>query len=205
MLTLAQPWLLLLLPLPLVIEKLLPASQTSRPALWAPWFARVSELLEQQGEHSTETAEVKRHDVLLRWLAWVLLLLALARPQLLEDPIEQVVPTRDLLLIVDLSGSMEANDFTNEAGDPTTSGEEALDEEALNAVASISGGRYFHANDREELESIYAEIDQLDTRETESTSFRPRRDLFHWPLAAMLLIGFGGHAMNLKRKDDDAR
>lgn len=117
MLTLAQPWLLLLLPLPLVIEKLLPASQTSRPALWAPWFARVSELLEQQGEHSTETAEVKRHDVLLRWLAWVLLLLALARPQLLEDPIEHVVPTRDLLLIVDLSGSMEANDFTNEAGD----------------------------------------------------------------------------------------
>ena len=47
----------------------------------------------------------------------MLLLLALARPQLLEDPIEHVVPTRDLLLIVDLSGSMEANDFTNEAGD----------------------------------------------------------------------------------------
>lgn len=325
MLTLAQPWMLLLLPLPLLVAKLVPPSDRKRPALWAPWFARVTGLLDQQGTRSTEMMQLKRSDVLLRWLAWVLLLLALARPQLLEDPIEHVLPTRDLLLVVDLSGSMEANDFTNEdgervdrltavkqvldeflqrregdrvglivfgnaafvqvpftqdldacrilleettvrmagprtvfgdaiglgitlfersavdqrviialtdgndtgsqvppaeaakiakdndvvvhvvgVGDPTTTGEEALDEEALKAVASTSGGRYFHANDREELESIYTEIDQLDTREVETTSYRPRRDLFHWPLAAMLLVGFSGQLINLKRKGRDA-
>lgn len=85
-------------------------------------------------------------------------------------------------------------------GDPTTTGEEALDEEALRAVSSISGGRYFHAEDREELETIYTEIDQLDTRDAESVSYRPRRDLFHWPLAAMLLIGLSGQAIGLSRK-----
>lgn len=325
MLTLAQAWWLLLLPLPLLLVRLVPPSESKRPALWAPWFKRVTSLLDQAGPRTATKVVVKRNDSLLRWAIWMLLLLALARPQLLEDPIEQVVPTRDLLLIVDLSGSMEANDFTtrdgeridrltavkqvlddflqrregdrvglivfgnaafvqvpftqdldacrilleettvrmagprtvfgdaiglgitlfersevdqrviialtdgndtgsqvppaeaakiakdNEVvvhvigvGDPSTTGEEALDEAALRAVAATTEGRYFHANDREELESIYTEIDQLDTREVESISYHPRRDLFHWPLAAMLLVGFSGQAIQLTRKDNDA-
>ncbi len=68
-------------------------------------------------------------------------------------------------------------------GDPTSVGEEKLDEEALKSVASITGGRYFHAADREELQGIYTELDRIDTREVETATYRPRIDLFHWLLA----------------------
>ena len=45
-----------------------------------------------------------------------MVLTALTRPQWIEPPIEKQIPTRDLLLIVDLSGSMETKDFTNTEG-----------------------------------------------------------------------------------------
>lgn len=48
---------------------------------------------------------------LLMALAWVLLVSAAARPQWLGDPVEQAVSGRDLMLAVDLSGSMEIEDF----------------------------------------------------------------------------------------------
>jgi Ca-activated chloride channel homolog len=47
---------------------------------------------------------------------WCALIAALARPQWLEPPIVRAVPTRDLLLAVDLSGSMAAEDFTGKDG-----------------------------------------------------------------------------------------
>ena len=43
--------------------------------------------------------------------AWCLLVLASCRPQWLGDPVEQAVSGRDLMLAVDLSGSMEEQDF----------------------------------------------------------------------------------------------
>jgi Ca-activated chloride channel family protein len=54
--------------------------------------------------------------LLLRGILWLLVLSALARPQWLEPPIERSLPTRDLLLVVDLSSSMDQQDFTNAAG-----------------------------------------------------------------------------------------
>jgi len=50
----------------------------------------------------------------LLWLAiiaWLCLVLASTRPQWLGEPIEQGVSGRDLMLAVDLSGSMEERDF----------------------------------------------------------------------------------------------
>jgi Ca-activated chloride channel family protein len=79
-------------------------------------------------------------------------------------------------------------------GDPESAGEEKLDEAVLKDVASTSGGRYFHAADREQLQEIYTELDRIDTREVETATYRPRIDLFHWPLAAFLLLGLVYHA-----------
>lgn len=72
-------------------------------------------------------------------------------------------------------------------GDPKSVGEEKLDEEKLKAVAKTTGGRYFFAADRKELENIYTELDRIETRKVETISHRPRRDLFYWPLALILL------------------
>lgn len=61
-----------------------------------------------------------------------------------------------------------------------------IDDEALEEVASLTGGRYFRATDRESLERVYEEIDALETTEIEMTSFTRYGELFHLPLAAGL-------------------
>ena len=77
-------------------------------------------------------------------------------------------------------------------GDPAAVGEQALDEAMLRAVAQATGGGFYRAEDRAEMEAIYAELDSLNPRQVETVSFRPRRDLFAWPLgAAVLLAVFG--------------
>jgi len=316
MISFAHPWLLLLILLPPAIRLLAPPYQESRQAIRVPWFQRIATLLQLQPADGAAVAKSSLSTLLYMWLLWMLIVLALARPQILEPPVSRIVPTRDLLLLVDLSGSMETRDFTNSAGDtvdrltavkevlgefltrregdrvglivfgnaafvqvpftqdleatrillhetavrmagprtsfgdaiglgitlfersevekrvmialtdgndtgskvppqqaakiardkdivihvvgvgdPAATGEEMLDEEALTDVATTTNGRYFHADDRDQLEEIYSELDRIDSREVEAESYRPRSDLFHWPLAAfmlMALIFYGG-------------
>ena len=61
-----------------------------------------------------------------------------------------------------------------------------IDDEALEELASLTGGRYFRATDRESLERVYEEIDALETTEIEMTSFTRYGELFHLPLGAGL-------------------
>ncbi len=82
-------------------------------------------------------------------------------------------------------------------GDPTAAGEDKLDEETLRRVASVTGGTYSHAGNRSELEAIYVRLDQLPTRKARTTTHRPRRDLFHWPLAVGLVLSFLPTAVGL--------
>jgi Ca-activated chloride channel family protein len=74
-------------------------------------------------------------------------------------------------------------------GDPAATGESVLDEATLRSVASTTGGGYFHAADRAELEDIYRRLDELNPKQVETLSYRPRQDLFQWPLGACLLGG----------------
>ena len=84
-------------------------------------------------------------------------------------------------------------------GDPSSTGEEVLDEEALEAVAETTGGRYFFAQDRDQLAEIYDELDRIGTRDIEAETYRPRLDLFHWPLAALLVLSLIFHTGLLLR------
>jgi len=259
--------------------------------------------------------------LLLASIAWILLVLACTRPQWLGEPIEQAVSGRDLMLAVDLSGSMEVQDFfinkravdrlsaikwvasdfinrrvgdrlglilfgsqaylqtpltfdrktvitlLNEsaiglAGDNTaigdaiglaikrlknqpdnsrvlilltdganTAGEVTplkaaelaasnhlkiytigvgademiirsffgsrkvnpstdLDENTLVKIAESTGGRYFRARNAEELNNIYMLLDKLEPIEKDKQFFRPRSELYYWPLAiALFLVG----------------
>ena len=61
-----------------------------------------------------------------------------------------------------------------------------IDDEALEEIASLTGGRYFRATDRESLERVYEEIDALETTEIEMTSFTRYGELFHLPLGVGL-------------------
>jgi Ca-activated chloride channel homolog len=314
------PWLSLVLPLPLLVRWLLPARMTvEQAALKVPFLDDLS------GAETKSVTQNKKWPLLLASIAWVLLVIACTRPQWLGEPIEQAVSGRDLMLAVDLSGSMEvqdfiinkrpvdrltaikwvASDFINRrvgdrlglilfgsqaylqtpltfdrktvmtlldesaiglAGDNTaigdaiglaikrlknqpadsrvlilltdganTAGEVSplkaaelaaanklkiytigvgademivrsffgsrkvnpsndLDENTLVKIAESTGGRYFRARNADELNNIYMLLDQLEPIEKDKQFFRPRTDLFYWPLAVALalsgLIGF---------------
>jgi Ca-activated chloride channel family protein len=101
------PWALMLLPLPWLVWRSLPrASQEQEAALRVPYIE----------DFSSAAAVVSRGAAslgvkLLLILCWLLLVLATTRPQWVGDPLELPVSGRDLMLAVDLSGSMEIADF----------------------------------------------------------------------------------------------
>ena len=63
-----------------------------------------------------------------------------------------------------------------------------LDEEMLERVASMTGGRYFRARDTRGLLDVLAAIDVLEPSEGENASVRPIRALFFWPLGLALAL-----------------
>jgi Ca-activated chloride channel homolog len=297
MLICAYPWLLALIVLPLLLHWLLPAYRPTKTGVVVPFLGRIVALTGQQPAPGAVVRPPSIQRVSL-WIVWFCIVLALARPQWLEKPIIKTLPTRDLLLAVDLSGSMETQDFTNAAGqrvdrltvgliffgsaafvqapftedldacralldeaqvrmagpktafgdaiglaisvfehdqgirdrvlialtdgndtgsqvpptkaaeiardmhiiihtvavgDPRAAGEEKLDEETLKAVATTTGGRYSHANDRAALAEVYAQLDALRTRQVQTVSHRPRRELFYWPLGVGMLLSLVYH------------
>lgn len=107
MITLAWPWALLLAPLPLLVRRFVPpAPPGAAAALRIPFFA---DLAVDTGVHARPGTQRRRY--LLAWLVWILLLLAAARPQWLGDPVEVPLAGRDLMLAVDVSGSMQQEDY----------------------------------------------------------------------------------------------
>ncbi|HRP72614.1 MAG TPA: VWA domain-containing protein [Luteimonas sp.] len=101
----AWPWMLLALPAPWLARWLLPPVRQELPALRVPWGRRL--------EHITLRGDARgvRRMPLLAWLAWTLLCVAAARPQQLGEPVQPPASGRDLMLAVDLSGSMGEEDM----------------------------------------------------------------------------------------------
>lgn len=309
MIVLAYPWLLALLPLPVLIAWLVPPGKASRPMLVVPFLPRLNSLADQPALSRYEASMRSVLQTILLSIIWILAVIAIARPQVVEAPITKQIPVRDMLLAVDLSGSMEAADFqdasgksvdrltackqvldnflshrkgdrvgliffgsapfvqapftedlkvcrqlldeaqvkmagpqtclgdalglainvfdnsqskervmimltdgndtssqvppikaaqiakdkgivvhTISVGDPKAVGEDALDVETLKSIASSTGGIYAHAADRKQLDEIYERLDQMQTRQADTLSFRPRRDVFWWPLGAALVL-----------------
>jgi Ca-activated chloride channel family protein len=100
------PWLLAALPLPLLVRWLFPAHKPiEQAALKVPFLDDFAY------SETRSVAQTKQWPLLLAALAWLLLVIACTRPQWLGEPIEQAISGRDLMLAVDLSGSMEEQDF----------------------------------------------------------------------------------------------
>ncbi|BCS95352.1 membrane protein [Desulfoluna limicola] len=316
MLQFQYPILFALLPLPLILRRFLPVYSEKQQSVRIPFF---DDLVEKTGLKPSTGAVVYTQpmvQITVLLLAWILVVAALARPQWIEDAVTKTVPSRDLLLAVDLSGSMETTDFKNRegktvdrltavkevlheflekregdrvgliffgsaafiqapftedldtcralldeaqvrmagpqtmmgdsiglaitmfersemkervmivltdgndtgsqvppekaaeiakdnqvtihtvaVGDPEAAGEEKLDVEALKTVASTTGGEFFQADDRDGLSTIYKRLDDMSTRDLETISYRPRQDLFHWPMGAVLILSFLYHGI----------
>jgi Ca-activated chloride channel homolog len=308
------PWLLAALPFPLIIRWLMPTTTPmENAALKVPFLDDFSL------DDTKAIVPGKKWPLLVMMVAWCLLVLACTRPQWLGEPVEQAMSGRDLMLAVDLSPSMEMEDFMlnkkfvdrltaikavagefinrrvgdrlglilfgsqpylqtpltfdrktvntllNEsalglAGDKTaigdaiglavkrlknqpansrvlllltdganTAGEVSplkaaelaaqnhlkiytigvgadevivrsffgsrkinpsvdLDETTLVKIAESTGGRYFRARNTDELNNIYMLLDKLEPVEKDIQYFRPRSELYFWPLALALAL-----------------
>ena len=55
-------------------------------------------------------------------------------------------------------------------------------------LAQSTGGLYLRAKNTEMLGNVYAELDRLEPVSTDTELFRPRTELFIWPLS--LALGF---------------
>ncbi|MGP0592743.1 vWA domain-containing protein [Nitrospira sp. T9] len=111
MITLAWPWVLALVLCPWLVRRwATPVSNSSGRAMKLPHFEDIMALQSNQLIGATRS----RHSTLF-WvgiLIWAALLLAAARPQWSGEPVGLPTSGRDLMLAVDVSGSMKIPDFS---------------------------------------------------------------------------------------------
>jgi len=107
MLSWVWPYFFALLPLPLVVRWLTRPQETTNGAVRVPFYAVLQSL--DQGAGGRRVGAWLR--ALLLWLVWLCLLTAAARPLWIGDPVALPQERRDLMLAVDISASMEADDM----------------------------------------------------------------------------------------------
>ena len=310
MITLAFPWALLALPLPLPVFWLLPPHRERVPALRFPFFRRVAETANARTGPGAVILSRTAFQMVCAGIVWLMLVIAIARPERIGEAVEVEQSARDVVLAIDISGSMDARDFktpdgqnkqrlnavrdvvegfvaerdgdrmalivfgskayvqapltedlttittllgqtevgmagphtalgdaiglsirTFEAsdidqrllillsdgtdtasrmspvnaaevaagkaieiftigvGDPDAAGEDRVDLETLRTIAASTGGSFFFAEDESGLREVYARIDELAPRLTNTLSYRPRTSIAHVPLLIAALTG----------------
>jgi Ca-activated chloride channel family protein len=309
MLEFAWPWLFVLLPLPVLAWWLLPPYQARQASVQVPFFDRLAAATGQTPRRGAVVLQRRKTQMIVAALVWALIVAALARPQWVGDAVTREVSARDLILAVDISGSMDQRDFLNPdgemmtrldgvkrvikefiarrrgdrvslilfgtkayvqvpftqdlqtagqlleqtqvgmagqqtaigdtiglaiktletsaanqkvmilltdgndtasrvppehaadiaqqngvmiytiaVGDPAASGENRVDLATLQAVASVTKGQFFRAEDGEQLQAIYTQIDGLEPVKLQTLTWRPKLPLFQWPLGAAVVL-----------------
>lgn len=102
----AAPLVFLLLPLPLLAARVLPADGRVGGALRVPGTIAAS-----HGEADASAAATGGRRI-VAWIAWIALVTALAGPRLVLPAAALPATGRDLMVTLDLSGSMERTDFS---------------------------------------------------------------------------------------------
>lgn len=318
MLAFEYPWLFALLPLPLLVWWLLPPYRERKAGVRMPFFTQLAEASGRKPAPGSVVMKTNWLQRIIAPIAWVLLVAAMARPVWVENPIQKIQSARDILLAVDISQSMEANDFRDPAGhrlnrlvevknviddfitrrkgdriglvvfggaaypqapftldheavreilaevqvgmagpqtmigdaiglgikmfekskakdkiviiltdgndtaskmppkqaaqiakqhgitihsigigDPRATGDEKVDLTTLKNISAITGGQFFRAEDRQQLETIYQTLDKITSQNFDTLSYRPKRPLFQWPLAAVAILVLGYHLVML--------
>ena len=77
-------------------------------------------------------------------------------------------------------------------GSRTVNPSRDLDENTLRHLAESTGGLYLRAKNTEALANVYTELDRLEPASTDTELFRPKTELFIWPLS-LALGPFGSH------------
>ncbi len=116
MFELAWPWMLALLPLPILAWWLLPPYRARQASVQVPFFDRLAAATGQTPQRGAVVLQRRRVQMIVASLIWVLIVVALARPQWVGDAVTREISARDLILAIDISGSMEQRDFRTADG-----------------------------------------------------------------------------------------
>ncbi|MCJ2016978.1 MULTISPECIES: VWA domain-containing protein [unclassified Methylobacterium] len=103
----AAPWALLALPLPLLATRLIPAEPEGGSGA-----LRVPGTVVGEGRSGADLAARGRRRAALTWTLWVALVAALSGPRLVMPATALPASGREIMIAMDLSGSMERRDFT---------------------------------------------------------------------------------------------
>jgi Ca-activated chloride channel family protein len=110
----ASPWAFLAIPLPLFAARLLKARRYHARTLTVPSSVVFDSI---DGVETGILGDMRDFTAIL-WTIWLLGVLALAGPQIVQPTAALPVSGRDVILALDLSGSMERKDFSFD-GNPT--------------------------------------------------------------------------------------
>lgn len=102
------PFIFLLLPIPYCIYRFYPAAERHQATLKVPFLDR---LRHSKSETSGLGLNVSVVKLILLSLVWLLVLTSAAKPQWVDEPVSLPSSARDLLVAVDISGSMETADM----------------------------------------------------------------------------------------------
>lgn len=107
MFALANPWILLLIPLPILFWFLMPRCQTQlATALKVPFFAAMVGIADQE-----KRSLAAQTSLLIPALVWLLLIFSLAGPRWIGEPKPIEREGYNIMMALDLSGSMEIPDM----------------------------------------------------------------------------------------------
>ncbi|MEM0949182.1 MAG: VWA domain-containing protein [Pseudomonadota bacterium] len=167
---LAHPLAGLLLPLPLLVWWFVPPHREQVNAIRIPFFRQITTAAGVEGREGAAVLKRTRFQMIMATLVWALVVLALAKPERLGEPIVTETSARDIILALDISGSMDERDFIAPDGSP----QQRL--EAVKSVMSafiaeretdrmaliVFGTRAFvQAPFTEDLESLQGFLDQI--------------------------------------------
>jgi Ca-activated chloride channel homolog len=302
-------WILWLLPVPLLVWLLMPSYKDEQTSVRIPFFNRVAETARLKPAPGAIVPQTNWLQKVLVPLCWCLTLIALARPVLVEPPVQKIQPARDLMLALDISQSMETPDFispeekritrieavkrvvddfiqrrtgdriglivfgaapypqtpftldhstcrallaetqpgmagpqtmlgdaiglaikefenaeakekvlilltdgndtgsrmpplkaaeiakdhgvkihTVVIGNPKATGEDKVDVALMRSVSEKTGGRFFLGQDQKQLADIYATLDRITVQNFKTQTYRPKRQLYQYPLAVALIL-----------------
>jgi Ca-activated chloride channel family protein len=120
MLEFGWPWMFALLPLPILVWWLLPPYRARQASIQVPFFERLAAATGQKPQRGAVVMQRRVAQMIAASLIWLLLVAAMARPQWVGDPVTRTVSARDLILAIDISGSMDQRDFMTADGETLT-------------------------------------------------------------------------------------
>ena len=117
MIQLAFPWAFLLLPLPYLVWRFAPPHRKRVTAIRLPFFREVAQALKQEPRAGSVVLSRSAVQIIAATVCWILVVLGLAQPERVGAPVEIEKAARDMILAIDVSGSMDTVDFVGVDGE----------------------------------------------------------------------------------------